>query len=155
MYQWTHVEHARQQLNGPNTQIDCDSKLDKVFVESSTQTEIVDLRSDEQNASKVPLPDIDSSSSKIPQPPPPPPLPPFAFQKTEKEAVPENSSTQSAAPSNNLNTSSAPNVTVLSNASSFCLPPAPPVNGIPGPPPLPLPPNGNLWFKSDSTNCYF
>lgn len=138
-----------------NSQIDCDIKLGKVFVENFTQTEIVDSHSDEQNPPKVPLSVIDSSSSStIPQtiPPPPPPPPPFPTT-ANKENVPETSSTHlTALPPNNLNTNSAANVTVLSNASSFCLPPALP--GIPGPPPLPLPP-GNLWFKSDSKRYYF
>lgn len=171
MYQWTHVELARQQFNGPikecvqgqceedkSNKIDehdqiHDTNVQKLFVERFTQTENkVDLDSNEKRPS-IPPP---------PPPPPPPPLPPsppteLIHKPAEDQTnTPENTSAQIAPQPKNLNTtilsSSSSNVTVLSsNASSFCVPPAPPI-GIPGPPPLPLPPNGsgNMWFRSDS-----
>lgn len=128
--------------------VDCDNSLRKVFVEKTTQTEdIVEVAIQEKRPCEY--------SSVIPTPPPPPPLPLFITKlnetTNEKLTAPECSSAITVTPhiSNQSVTQNAQPATILSSASSFCAPPPPPMNGIPGPPPLPLP-TGNIWFKSDS-----
>lgn len=133
-------------------QNDCDNSLRKIYVETSTQTEnIVEPTQKEKE------PALRNASP----PPPPPPPPPFLFNtpstKTtndinDKSNAPDTSITSQ--PNNQSIVPSAPSTTILSSASSFCAPPPPPMNGIPGPPPLPLP-TGNMWFKSDSKKFIF
>lgn len=128
--------------------IDCDNSLRKVFVETTTQTEDILASTVEE---KKPC----ESSSLIPSPPPPPPMPLFLvnLNKTTNEKIiasdTSSDHTITAQASNQSIIQNAQPATILSSASSFCAPPPPPMNGIPGPPPLPLP-TGNMWFKSDS-----
>lgn len=126
-------------------QRNCDSKMGKNFVETSTQTE--------NNLELAPLKKSPATLSAAPTmlapPPPPPPPPPFIFINSPVEnSVNDKSSATSHQISHNTS-QNVPPTTILSSASSFCIPPPPPINGIPGPPPLPLP-TGNMWFKSDS-----
>lgn len=138
-----------------NLQQNCDM-VDKAFVETSTQTDddamekIFKLQKSE-----------DLKASLAPPPPPPPPPPPSPIPSTLVAAE----SDESNNPTNDKPTivteqppvtpqqNNSPNINIsstkLSSASSFCPPPPPPMNGVPGPPPLPLP-TGNIWFQSDS-----
>lgn len=145
--------------NDEHLQQNCDN-VDKIFVEMSTQTDDTILTEFKE---KKP----DDSQSRPPPPPPPLPPPPSPLPPSpliyidppsdvtdnsivEKPAVVATATVEQipVTPQQNnsqINISS----TKLSSASSFCPPPPPPMNGVPGPPPLPLP-TGNLWFKSDS-----
>lgn len=144
-----------------NDQENCDSKVYRTF---STQTEQILLAEDnEKNVQKI---EDKQPSISIPVPPappgppappapPPPPMPNFLMGSMAPKTVPIPVS--SSAPVDSVQTNKCSNPptiplnssAILSNASSFCIPPPPPMNGIPGPPPLPLP-SGNMWFKSDS-----
>lgn len=135
-------------------QRNCDSKIVRSFVETSTQTE--------NNLESVPLKKSPATLSAAPSmltpPPPPPPPPPLPFIFTnspddntvnDKSSANESSLQQTSHQISHNTSQNVPATTILSSASSFCIPPPPPINGIPGPPPLPLP-TGNMWFKSDS-----
>lgn len=126
------------------------------FVEISTQTDetmLVDLKEKKSEDIKPCMP-----PPPPPLPPPPSPLPSICIVPPSDDATDNKSTNEKPAiiaaeqipvtPQQNnsqINISS----TKLSSASSFCPPPPPPMNGMPGPPPLPLP-TGNMWFKSDS-----
>lgn len=171
------VEVAQNGSNGINghpendehLKQDCDSKMEtpiveqSTFVEMATQTDeivLVDLKEKKSE-------EIKSCSPPPPPPPLPPPSPlPLICIVPPSDAVDGKSLNESpvvitaaatepipATPQQNtsqINISS----TKLSTASSFCPPPPPPMNGVPGPPPLPLP-TGNMWFKSDSKFSLF
>lgn len=164
------VEEVQNGINGhlendEHLKQNCDYKVEtsivdiSTFVEMSTQTDdipLVDLKEEKKNV-----------EMKTCMPPPPPPLPPPPsplpsiciippIDTPDGKSVDDAPVVIAAAPSepipatpqqntNQINISS----TKLSSASSFCPPPPPPMNGVPGPPPLPLP-TGNMWFKSDS-----
>lgn len=155
------VEEAQNRsdaLNGhqkgdDNSQQVCDM-VDKAFVEISTQTDddtiakICDKKQSE---------DLQICSPAPPPPPPPPPpssLPSICIAPAADAAdksideKPIHAEQCPVTPQQNNSQNNIPS-TKLSSASSFCPPPPPPMNGVPGPPPLPLP-TGNMWFKSDS-----
>lgn len=144
---------------------DCDYKVEtsivelSTFVEIATQTDdiaLVDLKEEKK-----------SEEIKTCLPPPPPPLPPPPSPLPSICIVPPSDTpdgksvdespaviaavTEPVPVTPQQNSSQTINIssTKLSSASSFCPPPPPPMNGVPGPPPLPLP-TGNMWFKSDS-----
>lgn len=142
----TEIDHLKN--------VDCDNSLRKVYIESTTQTEDLPQSTDKEDKSSSALTIVIPSPS-LPPPPPPPPPPPSPFMLTGcasmnniKSIVPDVPPTASQ-PNNQSIGHSTSSTTILSSASSFCPPPPPPMNGIPGPPPLPLP-TGNMWFKSDS-----
>lgn len=140
--------------NDENLQQDCDM-VDKKFVEISTQTDDtkLDILKDKQAE--------DLQTRPAPPPPPmpsplAPPLPPSICivspsDATDNKSINEKPIITESLPVTSHQTNSQINIssTKLSSASSFCPPPPPPMNGVPGPPPLPLP-TGNIWFKSDS-----
>lgn len=141
--------------NGQGLQSDCDSSLRKTLVETSTQTE--DMSEADCKEKRSP------ETFCAPPPPPPPPPPPFptsegyllrpppsfstsnVLVKSSNDQTPIAETLSTSHQNSQINTSS----TILSSASSFCPPPPPMngMNGVPGPPPLPLP---TMWFKSDS-----
>lgn len=133
--------------NGQLVQGVCDSNTKKIFIETSTQTE--------DSIEAVPLKKSPETVSTPPPPPPPPP--PFGFNSplnntSNDKFIPNEISIQQTSASQQIshnNSQNVPLATILSSASSFCKPPPPPLNGIPGPPPLPLP-TEDMWFKSDS-----
>lgn len=137
-----------------NLQQNCDM-VDKAFVETSTQTD------DDAMEKIFKLQKSEDLKASLAPPPPPPPPPPSPIPSTLVAAE----SDESNNPTNDKPTvvteqppvtpqqNNSPNINIsstkLSSASSFCPPPPPPMNGVPGPPPLPLP-TGNIWFQSDS-----
>lgn len=145
--------------NEESLQQNCDN-VDKIFVEISTQTDNEHTLADIKEKKK-------SEDSQTRPPPPPPPLPPPPSPLPSICIVPSNEATDESVNEKPAVTANTPasadqipvtpqqnsqiniSSTKLSSASSFCPPPPPPMNGVPGPPPLPLP-TGNLWFKSDS-----
>lgn len=132
--------------NGQLVQVVCDSSTRKTFIETSTQTEDI--------VKAVPL---KKSPETVSPPPPPPPPPPFGFNSplnttSNDKFIPNEISIQQTSQSQQIshnNSQNVPPTTILSSASSFCSPPPPPLNGIPGPPPLPLP-TEDMWFKTES-----
>lgn len=138
--------------NNENSQQNCD-RIDKVFVEISTQTDdTMEKMFKEQKST-----DSQARPAPPPPPPPPPPLPQISLpsitisDETNKPTNEKPIATEQA-PVTPQQTNSQINIssTKLSSASSFCPPPPPPMNGVPGPPPLPLPSGNSIWFQSDS-----
>lgn len=153
--------------NGESLKQDCD-KVEISIVEPSTFAEI-STQTDDTMLSELNEKKSEVVTMSMPPPPPPPPPPPSplpsicvvppASDETDNSSVNETPVVEQMpiTPQQNnsqINISS----TKLSSASSFCPPPPPPMNGVPGPPPLPLP-TGNMWFKSDSkfshSVCHF
>lgn len=143
-----------------DTKRDCDSSLPKRFLESSTQTEDIELKYEKQSpetlvaisAASLPPKCLAPKPLHVPAPPPPPPPLPQALTPLTMSKVSEKSvvnQTSLALPVSHQNTSSINSSAILSSASSFCPPPPPPMMP-PGPPPLPLPSEERWWFKSDS-----
>lgn len=144
-----------------NQDLHCDFSLAKRLVESSTQTDDIELKYEKHSpdtlvtisAASLPPKSLASNSLQAPAPPPPPPpLPPsFLTPPTKKlleKSVVNQTNLAEPASISHHNTSSVNSSAILSSASSFCPPPPPPMMP-PGPPPLPLP-SENMWFKSDS-----
>lgn len=151
--------------NDEHLKEDCDKKVEIPIVETSTFVE-VSTQTDDIADAPVDLIEkkIEQIKACLPPPPPPPPPPPSPVplicivppsDETDGKSENENSVVVTDAteqiPATPQQNSSQINIssTKLSSASSFCPPPPPPMNGVPGPPPLPLP-TGNMWFKSDS-----
>lgn len=150
----TEIDHLKN--------VDCDNSIRRVYVESATQTDDLTQSTSKEEKSSEDKPPSSSAallsaipSPSVPPPPPPPPPPPSPFILTgcasmnNTKSIDQDVPTTASQPSNQSIGHSTSNTTILSSASSFCPPPPPPMNGIHGPPPLPLP-TGNMWFKSDS-----
>lgn len=147
--------------NDESLKQDCD-KVEISFVELST---FVEISTQTEETMLADLKEKKSEDTKTCMPPPPPPLPPPpsplpsicivppSDDVTDNKSINEKPVTIATeqipvTPQQNNSQINIPS-TKLSSASSFCPPPPPPMNGMPGPPPLPLP-TGNMWFKSDS-----